>query len=365
MIADDEKCESRDERCGVDMGMTRRRFLGLAAGGAAAIGAGFGFRDAPGLQAPPGRWVEQPRLPWRTQEVYAAVRDGRIVVAGGMRSGASSSSSFETLAGTVALDPAEGAWTVGPELPAPRHHLVLATVGETVFGFGGFVGENLRTGFRFRGDVFALRDGGWSRVGEMPAPLGETVAMPVGGRVHLVTGSLHESDGPGGRATGRHLVYEPDSGSWSTARPAPTARSSATGGVVDGQLYVAGGRRMGRGVENLGALERYDPESDEWEQLRPLPQPAGGLAGTGLDGRLYCFGGERFGPDGGGVFRETWVYRPRADEWQELSPMRTPRHGLAAAAIDGRVYAIGGNTAPGVGARTSHAVEALEPSTAG
>ena len=345
------------------MEMTRRRFLGLSAGGAAALGAGFGFRGLLGRQAPPGRWGEAPRLPWRTQEVYATVRDGRIVVAGGMRSGANSRASFETIAGTAIFDPAEGAWTAGPDLPAPRHHLVLATVGETVFGFGGFVGENLRSGFRFRGDVFALRDGAWSRVGEVPAPLGETVALSAGGRVHLVTGTLHESDAPAGSVTGRHLVYDPGSGSWSEARPAPTARSSATGGVIDGRLYVAGGRRMSGGVENLGALERYDPESDRWEELRPLPQPAGGLAGTALGGRLYCFGGEHFGPDGGGVFREAWAYDPRTDGWQEMAPMRTPRHGLAAAAVDGRLYAIGGNTAPGVGSRTSNVVEAFEPPT--
>jgi hypothetical protein len=42
--------------------------------------------------------------------------------------------------------------------------------------------------------------------------------------------------------------------------------------------------------------------------------------------------------------------------------MRTPRHGLAGTALDGRVYAIGGNTAAGIGAATSSVVETLTPS---
>ena len=42
------------------------------------------------------------------------------------------------------------------------------------------------------------------------------------------------------------------------------------------------------------------------------------------------------------MFAETWIYEPTADRWTAGPPMRTPRHGLAAAAIDGTVYAIAG-----------------------
>lgn len=350
------------------MTISRRRFLALGAAGAAALGTarpGWFGRPSGGGSRAQGRWTPAPGLPRAAQEVYAAVRDGVIVMAGGMRSSADSSFEFETLEGTAFFDPEAGSWEAGPRLPEPRHHLSMAAVGGTVLGFGGFVGENLRTGFRFRRDVFALGDGRWSREGRMPVPLGESVALAVGGRVHLVTGSLHPENGRPRSASGTHLVYEPDSGAWSEARPAPTPRSSATGAVIDGKLYVVGGRRREGGFENLGALERYDPESDRWDTLRPLPSPAGGLAGASLDGILYCFGGERFGPSGGDVFDESWEYDPAEDEWTATAPMRTPRHGLAAAAVAGRVYAIGGNTAPGVGAATSDVVEALVPSAGG
>lgn len=344
------------------MTLSRRRFLVLGAGGALALGS----RALPSTGAlafpPPGRWTSAPDAPWSLQEVYAAVRGRTVVVAGGMRSSADGGIRFETLAGTAVFDTASETWERGPDLPAPRHHLVLASAGGAIHGYGGFVGESLRDGFRFRGDVFTLRDGGWSRAGRMPVPLGETVAAVLDGRVHLATGSLHPpEEGPTG-ATGRHLVHDPADGSWTTARPAPTARSSAAGAVVDGRLYVVGGRRRGPGgLENLGALERYDPEADRWESLRPLPRPAGGLAGAALDGALYCFGGERFGPGGGEVFGSTWAYRPEADEWREMPPMPTPRHGLAAAAVDGRVWAVGGNTEPAVGGATSSVAEALVP----
>jgi N-acetylneuraminic acid mutarotase len=300
-------------------------------------------------------------LPGSTQEVYGTTWNAQIVVAGGLRSAADSERRFTTLAGTAVFDPAAGIWTKGPDLPAPRHHIVLADVDGTVYGFGGFVGETLRNGFQFRDDVYAFDGEAWSRIGAMPVPLGETVALSHDGRIHLLTGSVHPGDGSTRGASGRHLVYDPGADAWSEARPVPTARSSATGAVLDGHLYVAAGRRTDDGVTNLGALERYDPENDTWTTLRPLPQPSGGLAGAALDGRLYVFGGEYFS-EGGGVYAHTWAYEPTSDTWTEKPPMRTPRHGLAGIALDGRIYAIGGNTAAGIGAATSSVVETLTPS---
>ena len=49
-----------------------------------------------------------------------------------------------------------------------------------------------------------------------------------------------------------------------------------------------------------------------------------------------------------GVFAETWIYDLARDVWTQGPDMLTPRHGLAAAAVDGVVYAIAG--ASGVGA---------------
>jgi N-acetylneuraminic acid mutarotase len=335
---------------------SRRHFLRLGAVGAAALAVPSWTRAGP---PPSAQWHSAPPLPAATQEVYCTTWDGRIVAAGGLRSPADSDRRFTPLRATALFDPAADTWTEGPDLPAPRHHIVLAAAGGAVYGFGGFIGEGLGNGFQFRDDVYAFDGTAWRRVGAMPTPLGETVALSTGGRVHLVTGSLHGADAQG--ATGTHLVYDPAADAWSEAAPAPTARSSATGAVIDGRLYVAAGRVTDGGVTNLGALERYDPDADTWTELRPLPQPSGGLNGAALGGTLYVFGGEYFGGDGG-VYEQTWAYDPPADAWTELPPMPTPRHGLAGAAIDGRVFAIGGNTAAAVGAASSAVVETLTPS---
>lgn len=339
------------------MSTTRRQFLALAATGSAALAA-QPWRTAHALTPLSATWQSAPSLPATTQEVYGTAWNGKIVVAGGLRSGAESNRRFTTLAQTALFDPERDTWTTGPDLPSPRHHLVLATAGGTVYGFGGFVGEVLgQNAFQFRSDVYAFDGTEWGRIGALPEPLGETVALSLNGRIHLVTGSLH-GDTTG--ASGTHLVYDPAADAWNEARPAPTVRSSATGAVIDGHLYVAGGRTMQGGVNNLGTLERYDPEQDTWTELRPLPQPSGGLNGAATNGTFYVFGGEYFA-GGGGVYKETWAYDPAADAWTALPPMPTPRHGLAGVAQGGRIYAIGGNTSPGVGAATSATVEVLVP----
>ncbi|PQJ35167.1 hypothetical protein BSZ35_11685 [Salinibacter sp. 10B] len=336
---------------------TRRRFLRLGATAAAAL-ATTSWTGRVAAGASPAEWQTAPSLPGRMQEVYCTTWNEQIVVAGGLRSGPDSNRKFATLSDTALFDPATDTWREGPNLPAPRHHIVLATANETVYGFGGFVGESLQNGFQFRDDMYAFDGEEWTRVGSMPVPLGETVALAVDDRIHLVTGSLHGADTQGG--TGRHLVYDPSTNDWSEAAPAPTARSSATGAVLDGHLYVAGGRTPTNGLTNLGALERYDPDADAWTECRPLPQPSGGLAGAALDGTLYVFGGEYF--DGaGGVYEHTWAYDPQADDWTEQPPMPTPRHGLAGTALDDRVFAIGGNTAAAIGAATADTVETLIP----
>lgn len=337
--------------------LSRRTFLRLATSGSAALAA----LPAVTWHAPPAQrqeWSTVPSLPWAVQEVYCTTWNGRIVVAGGLRSAPDSSREFTTLTGTALFDPESNQWTKGPDLPNPRHHMLLASAGDMVFGFGGFIGEDLRSGFQFQDDVYAFDGNEWGRIGAMPEALGETVALSVDGRIHLVTGSRQGSGEYGASET--HLTYDPDADSWSTARPVPTARSSATGAVIDGQLYVAGGRTTTGGITNLGALERYDPEADEWTELRSLPQPSGGLAGASLNGTLYVFGGEYFG-QGGGVYEQTWAYDPETDTWNELPPMPTPRHGLAGTALNGRVYAIGGNTSPAIRGASSNVVETYVP----
>ena len=267
---------------------------------------------------------------------------------------------------TAAYDPAADRWSEGPRLPAPRHHPVLVATDSDLYAIGGYArseaGEWTNTT-----TVWVLDGEAWREAAPLPSPQAEAVGVGLGGVVHLITGRT-----PGGEAnagwndqsdTDRHLVLVPGAPGWETARPCPMARNSAAAAVMDGAIWVAGGRTVSGG--GTGRLGRYDPAEDRWDTLAPIPpspetgqQVGGGLAMAAVSGRLVAFGGEWFQRGGGGgVFRETWVYTASDDAWRRGPDMATPRHGLAAAAIDHTVYAIAGGEVVS-GGRAGSVVEA-------
>ncbi len=338
--------------------MDRRLFL-------AAAGASAALPFAARAQAPAAGWTVRASLPWEVQEIYCAVSAGRIVMAGGLRRPARVTEIEDR---TGIYDPVADVWTEGPRLPKPRHHpMLIAGSDGTVFALGGY-GRSEAGDWTGMTDVWAMEANGWREAGRMPEPLCETVGVELEGRLYLVTGRSP------GTANGQwndqvdvdtHRVFIPGEGRWEEARPCPMARNSAAGAVLDGALWVAGGRTVNGG--GSGQLDRYDPVGDRWDTLAPIPpspitgqQVGGGLAMAAVDGRLVAFGGEWFAPGGGGVFAETWIYDPDADHWVAGPAMRTPRHGLAAAAVDGVVYAVAGGEVVS-GGRAGGVVEALVP----
>jgi N-acetylneuraminic acid mutarotase len=123
----------------------------------------------------------------------------------------------------------------------------------------------------------------------------------------------------------------------------PTASEHLTSSVIDGKMYVIGGR-VGGLDHNLDANEVYDPVTDKWSVLESMPSKRGGIASAALDKMIYVFGGE--GPDG--TFNNNEKYDPNANNWTNELSMPTARHGLVAAVVNDRIYVVGGGFEPGL-----------------
>ena len=63
-------------------------------------------------------------------------------------------------------------------------------------------------------------------------------------------------------------MHDPAIGGWLQRGPMPTARSGGGKAVINGKIYVAGGR-----PPEGHAFEVYYPATDKWEKL-PDPDPA-------------------------------------------------------------------------------------------
>ena len=316
----------------------------------------------PADPAPAARWSRVADATLARQEIYPAVLDGRIIVAGGVLSQAPGFTD-QVEAYDVKLD----RWTALAPLPEGRHHIALAEAGGKIYGIGGFSGAI--PDWRAHATVFVYdpQANRWSAGPALPQARAEGVVAPVNGKIYFIGGRVPDSPDAAHinqhADTARGEVLDVRSSRWERIADAPTARNSAAAAVIGGKIYVVGGRQMVKQADgrqrpvNVATLEVYDPASGRWESRAPMPQAQGGLAAAAHGGKLYAFGGEQFVPDSK-VFAEGWVYDPASDRWSALPPMPTPRHGHGAAVVGQRLYLMGGGVKVGVGA--SRVQEALE-----
>lgn len=346
-----------------------RRSVLMGAGGlwaSTAIGA-YAHNDGS-----PGAWTPLANMPFPVQEIYPAPfwmdRDAApslkpkphniIVNAGGLAPNAP----FEVTDQVTFYDPLRDTWGYGEALPAPRHHIALVNNNGYLYAIGGFARDR-NGGWQMRTDCWRTGslDENWEAMAPLPHPQAESVAASVNGRIHVVGGrspaGSQNSEWRHHIDSDEHWTYDPGANRWRTAAPLPTPRNSSAGAVVNGILYVIGGRTVSDG--NMTTVEVYDPLSDRWEHARPLPKAQAGLAAAVLNGKIYAFGGEYFSPAGGGVFAESWEYDPRSDQWRAIAAMPRRRHGLGAVKLDNAIYVMGGAASAG-GVNTSNALDKFE-----
>lgn len=297
------------------------------------------------------------------QEIYPAVLDDKIYVAGGILSAAPGFTDlFES------YDARADRWTELAPLPEARHHIALAAAGGKIYGIGGFSGAIPDWRAHVSVFVYDAKANRWSTGPSLPQARAEGVVATVGGKIYFIGGRIPTS--PEAKHISEHAdtdraeALDVRTGQWSRIADAPSARNSAAGAVIGGKIYVVGGRQMvaqadGRSRPvNVATLEVYDPARDRWETRSPMPLAQGGLAATAHDGKLYVFGGEQFVPQAK-VFAESWVYDPASDRWTALPAMPTPRHGHGAAVVGNRIFLMGGGVKVGVAASAAHEALAL------
>ncbi len=335
--------------------MQRRNFLTLAA----AL-AGFPLSSraesslAAGSAPEPGAavWSSAAAIPRQVQELYTAVHQQKLYVAGGI--GARLGVTYFTNEVST-YDPTTDSWSEVAELPEDLHHIALVSDGNNLYGMGGFNGGYTHV-WRMRDAVYRLEDDRWNQVATLPTRQAEGVVTHHNNLIHVVTGQQPKGEANSARSdhTEGHLHWIWDGNTWRDLAPIPTARNSATGGWIDDQLIIAGGRTA-RG--NLSVTEIYDAKADTWRTAAPMPLPQAGTASVVVDQSLIVFGGEIFRPEAK-VFPNVWRYDLATDQWSALPNMLTPRHGLGAGLIDDRIFVVGGATEPG-GSGTSDLNEVL------
>ncbi|XP_006888162.1 PREDICTED: kelch domain-containing protein 7B [Elephantulus edwardii] len=151
-------------------------------------------------------------------------------------------------------------------------------------------------------------------------------------------GAPKSEEAPQSRA---HLhVFNPGENVWRplTRVPAEVPLRGCGLCIMHNYLFLAGGIR-GSGVKAVCSNQVfcYNPLTDIWSQLRPMQQARAQLKLVALDGLLYAIGGE--------CLYSMERYDPRTDSWATRAPLPVGTFPVAheAVACRGDIYVTGGH----------------------
>lgn len=285
-----------------------------------------------------GRWELLTPLPSTRQEQAVVAFEGEVVMIGGF-------DETTVVANVDAYDPVSSTWRALPALPVPLHHANAATAGgengERIV-VGGFL---LGADFRDDPRTFVFDGVTWSAGPAHPVGEGRGASgvCALDGAVYVFGGT---TAGGSSALASRYLV---DDDVWESLPSLPRPLDHLGCGAFDGAVWIVAGREDGI-TNHVGTLLRYVPSTRAYEERAAMPTSRGGAAVTVVGDALYVVGGEGNVDNDSGVFAAAERYRFAEDRWEAVVDMRTPRHGLGAATVDGALYTPGGATVQAFGA---------------
>lgn len=312
--------------------------------------AAIGFA-APEIHAQ-GKWIKLAPFPEPAEEILGAAAGAKMYVFAGLLPG------WKPIGMTYEYDPASNQWTKKKPMALASHHVAFTEYHGKIYGFGGFVlpgsgpasWQPINNAWEYDPATDA-----WKALTPMPSKRGSPVAAAVGDKIYVIGGATTI---PGSNVTaimpstpqmsvGTVEEYDPAANSWRERSPMPTPRNHAGVGVVNGKIYVIGGR-VGAAFIGLASdtsvVEEYDPGEDRWSAPRSRMPTARSAMGVGVyRGKIYVAGGEYQDTHMMATFRSVEAYDPATNSWSILPSLPVSRHGLAAGVIANRFYVIGGD----------------------
>lgn len=199
----------------------------------------------------------------------------------------------------------------------------------------------------------------WKKGAPFPEPDEELYGVTVGGKLSVI-GGFGE-----GKARGANYEYDPATDKWTKKRSMPRPAHHAALATYNGKIYVCGGfvapekspLPIGAAWQPIDDVWEYDPAADSWKALAPLPARRGAAVAVEVRGKIHVIGGvttlegskapffTSMGPCN--VLSTNDVYDPATDKWESRRPMAVPRNHAFAAAVNGKIYMIGGRTGHG------------------
>jgi len=311
-------------------------------------------------QNPPARgmrWSKAAPFPEPEEELYASVTNGKLYVIGGFGftppgvqpppPTVSKGPCFSCPPALVyEYDPGPDKWTKKKNIPVAVHHQAQAAYNGKIYIFGGCTRAISGEGGSTNTWEFDPVADSYKALAPLPVKRCSEIAEEAGGKIYVIGGLEPLENGMGTRVTGRNEMYDPATNTWTERSPMPTARNHAFSGMVNGKIYVIGGR-IGAGnipaTTNIDVVEEYDPATNLWGVVKDrMPTPRSGGGAATYNGKIYVGGGELQNRQLAAAFRALEAYDPASNTWDVLPSMPSARHGNAMGFIGNKLHVVSG-----------------------
>ncbi len=147
-----------------------------------------------------------------------------------------------------------------------------------------------------------------------------------------------------GNNTHNVVLTPADRGAWGTRAGLLAANSEFALAESNGKLYVLGGYPASR--QTVRTVQIYDIAGNSWQLGPQLPEPNNHGMAAAVDGRIYLIGGQ-LTADQEGYVNTVYELDPARGAWVEKARMPTARSGGVAVVHGGKIYVAGGRVPRG------------------
>jgi N-acetylneuraminic acid mutarotase len=309
-------------------------------------------------QQSPGRWVtdKYAKVPIGSEEYTNTVLDNKLYLIGGNAAVLMPGARPSHPARVLVYDLAKNTWEQKKGVPFYADHMTAAAYNHKIYVFGGTgamtqeaPNATLDTAWEY--DPAA---DSWKALAKLPEKRTAGAAAEFGGKIYFFGGSA-DLTGPDGKnitagiVVGTNESYDPATNKWESHKAMPTPRNHPAIGVINGKIYLIGGRLAANGIgngyaaSNTDVVEEYSPMTDSWRAMNRMPTARSGEGWTTYEGKIYVAGGEERNYHMEGPLRDVEVFDPAANDWYRLPSMPTARHGVNVAAYGGKLFVVGGH----------------------
>ncbi len=225
------------------------------------------------------------------------------------------------------FDPAGNVWTRQPApMPTRRHHYATVALDGKIYVIGGCIGEEGTRHERIATvEEYDPVRRVWRNRRPMLTPRMALAAVAYGGRIYTFGGVNDPAD------VNAVETYDPSTDTWKALPPQKRLNVAWAGALAGNLIYLVGSAR------GTPVLDVFDPATGTFTERTPR-QGLGGFALVSDGKRIFTFGG------GDRDLRSAAVdaYDPPTDRWTRVAELPRGKWLPGAAAVDGRIYVMGG-----------------------